>query len=285
MLTRGMAPKVPPAPFDLDTGTSEHYEDAALYDHEYRRRRDDLAFYRRTARAVGGPVLELGCGSGRVLVPLVRDGFRVVGIDRSAPMLRGARGRLLRLPPSARARAALLRADMRRFSLAATFPLIVAPFNALMHLYHPDAMLRCLRCVREHLAPGGRFVFDVVNPNPRMLARDESRRGPRTRFLHPTDGRAYRYSTSHHYDQTRQIAYVRIYYEPLDGGRGRVVRLAHRMFFPRELEVFLRMGGFRMVERLGGFSGEPLDNRALSQVCVAASDGESAFVDEKSVDK
>lgn len=273
MLARGMA-RLPPAPFDLDAGTSEHYLDAALYDHEYRRRREDVAFYRRMARTAAGPVLELGCGSGRVLVPMVRAGLPVVGIDRSAPMLRGARWRLLRLPPAVRRRGTLLQADMRDFSLAATFPLILAPFNALMHLYHPDAMLRCLRCVRQHLAPGGKFAFDVVNPNPGSLARDERRRWSRTRFRHPTDGKMYWYSTNHHYDQARQIAYVRIYYEPIDGGAGRLVRLAHRMFYPRELEVLLRWGGFRIVERRGGFSGEPLDNRALTQVCVVAPDGE-----------
>jgi len=264
-----------PHPFDLVAGTSEHYADAALYDHEYRRRRADVNYYRRAARRFGAPVLELGCGSGRVLVPLVRDGHRVVGIDLSAAMLGRARARIARLPASARGRASLLRADMRRFALAPprAFAVVIAPFNALQHLYHPDALLRCLICVREHLAPGGRFVFDVCNPLPAWLARDPERRWARTRFRHPTDGRTYFYSTNHVYDAARQIVYAHLYYRPLDGGPEQIVRLAHRMFFPRELEVLLRLGGFRLLERQGGYDGEPLDEVARVQACVAALDG------------
>jgi SAM-dependent methyltransferase len=265
----------PPAPFDLELGTREHYQDAALYDHEYRQRRADVNFYREAARAHGGPVLELGCGSGRILVALVRDGHRVIGLDLSAPMLARARSRLLRLPPRVRVRALLLRADMRRFALSpsARFPLVIAPFNTLQHLYHPDAMLRCLSCVRAHLGSSGRFVFDVLNPDPRWLARDDGRRWGRTRFRHPSDGRTYWYSTNHHYDAARQIAFVHLYYEPDGPGAERVVRLAHRLFFPRELEALLRLGGFRLIERSGGFLGEPLDNHARLQVCVASPDG------------
>ena len=77
----------------LAAGSSEHYEDAALYDHEYKRRRDDVRWYRAlAARELGKPgagsaILELGCGSGRTLLPLARDGWRVVGVDASATML------------------------------------------------------------------------------------------------------------------------------------------------------------------------------------------------------
>jgi len=276
-----------PAPFDLESGTSEHYEDAALYDHEYRRRRADVNFYRRAARARGAPILELGCGTGRVLLPLVRDGHRVVGIDRSMPMLARARARLDRSGANVRARATLLRADMRAFSLNARagFSLVIAPFNTLQHLYHPDAFTDCLACVRACLADRGRFVFDVLNPDPRWLARDPQRRWARTRVTHPTDGKRYLYSTTHHYDAARQIAYVHLYYQPIDGGPERLVRLAHRMFFPRELEVLLRIGGFRLEERFGGWEGEPLDHAARVQVCTAVLDGKSCVPRRKIIDK
>ena len=71
----------------------------------------------------------------------------------------------------------------------------------------------------------------------------------------------------------RQIAYVHIYYGPLDGGPERLVRLAHRMFFPRELEVLLRLGGFHLEQRAGGWNGEPMDDAAQVQVCTAVLDG------------
>jgi SAM-dependent methyltransferase len=262
-----------PGPFDLDAGTSEPYEDAALYDHEYRRRKDDVRAYVRLARAHGRRALELGCGSGRVLVPLVRAGLRVVGLDRSAAMLARACAARARLSRPQRARMGLLRADMRRFALSAAFPFVAAPFNVFMHLYHPDAVLRCLACVRAHLAPGGRFAFDVTNPDPRLLAREGPVRWS-AKIRHPADGRLYRYGVERRYDRARQIDFVRIHFQPLDGGRTRIVHLAHRVFYPREIESLLRLGGFRLIERWGGFDGQAFDDRAAVQLCVAAPDGE-----------
>jgi SAM-dependent methyltransferase len=207
-----------------------------------------------------------------VLAPLVEDGVRVVGIDRSASMLAAARAKLARLTPRVRARASLVRADIRWFGTARRFPLVIAPFNTLLHLYHPDALLRCLACVRAALSARGRFVFDVVNPDPHLLARDGRIRWMVARLRAP-DGRLVRYGVERRYDRTRQIAFMRIHYQPLDGGRRRVVRLAHRMYFPQEIEAWLRLGGFRLVERWGDFSRGRLDDRAAIHVCVAAPDG------------
>src|SRR5579872_1344764 len=96
---------------DEAAGAVEPFQDAALYDWEYRRRRDDVRFYRTLADERGGPVLDLGCGTGRLLLPLLRDGHVVVGLDRSGPMLARAAARVGRLGASARGRALLLRAD------------------------------------------------------------------------------------------------------------------------------------------------------------------------------
>ncbi len=125
-------------PHDLDAGTSEHYADAALYDFEYRRRRADVNHYRRLAKAYAppGPIVELGCGSGRVLVPLVRDGHEVIGVDRSLSMLAQAAARIARLPGRARSRARLVAGDLRQLPLVAgRFSLVISPFNVLQHFY------------------------------------------------------------------------------------------------------------------------------------------------------
>src|SRR5580658_2226641 len=81
----------------VDTGSREHYSDAALYDYEYRRRRADVTFYRELARrrlTAGAAILELGAGSGRVTIPLARDGFHVTAVDRSPEMLARLRARV-----------------------------------------------------------------------------------------------------------------------------------------------------------------------------------------------
>ncbi len=263
----------------LERGSREHYDDPDLYDFEYRRRRRDVSFYRAVARELLGPsgrVLELACGSGRMTTALVRDGHEVVGIDLSEAMLRRARARIERLGRRARRRALLVRADMRRFALAARFPLVVMAFNSFEHLYTRVEVAACLERVRAHLAPGGQFVFDVQNPNLRWLVRDPTRRWARPLFRHPRTGERLAYSTNHDYDPVSQIALIRLYYGPADGaGRERVVHLSQRKFFPAELEALLAHGGFTVERRCGDFAGRPLDGDAESQVlvCRARSDG------------
>jgi len=250
----------------LAAGTSEHYEDASLYDHEYKRRRDDVRWYQALAKKElkrGSDILELGCGSGRTLIPLARDGWRVTGVDNSATMLDRCRERLARFRD---VRVELVRADFRSLALGRRFPLVICPFNAFMHLYSRQDVERFLEVVRAHLQPGGLFAFDVMNPDLAWLSRDPNRRWARTRFRHPRTGKLTYYSTSLSYDAALQIAFMRIYYEPAGGGRTRTIRLTHRQFFPLELEALLHYNGFSVEAHEGGFDGAPLVPESEEQV-------------------
>jgi SAM-dependent methyltransferase len=162
-------------------------------------------------------VLELGCGSGRLLVPLARDGLRVVGLDRSRPMLDRCRARVAHLPEAVRARARLVEGDFRRFALRRRFPLVVCPFNAMMHLYTSGDVEAFLARVRAHLAPGGIFAFDVLVPDLKWLSRDPEKRWSRTHFKDPRNGRRYVYTTNQLYDPVTQIAWIRIFYDEEEG--------------------------------------------------------------------
>ena len=270
----------------LDAGAVEHYDDAALYDYEYRRRRHDIKWYRALARQLGcteqrrgAPrrILELGCGSGRLLVPLLRDGHQVVGIDRSAAMLDRCAARIATLGRAARQRGQRVRADFRHLPFADTerFPLIVCPFNGFMHLYTRQDVEQFLAQVRRLLTPGGLFAFDVLNPDPAWLARDPLRRWSRTRFRHPQTGEPLIYTTNHIYDAAAQIAFIRIYYEPdLDRpaaarSPAHTVQLTHRQFYPAELEAFLHYNGFAIRQCFGGFDGQPISSVSAEQVICA----------------
>lgn len=263
-----------PAPDPLaliDLGSREHYLDPDLYDFEYRRRRVDVRFYRDLAARLlpgGGRVLELACGTGRLTCALMRDGHQVIGFDLAPTMLARARARVGRLPPALRRRGLLFRADLRTFALAGRFALVVAAFNALEHLYTRVELAACLARVRDALAPGGRFAFDVQLPHLEWLTRDPDRRRARTRFRHPATGEHLEYSTNHEYDPINQIVLIRLYYRSLDGGDERVVHLSQRKFFPAELEALLHASGFAVEERYGDFAGRPLHPSALSQVLV-----------------
>jgi SAM-dependent methyltransferase len=256
----------------VDDGAVEHYLDPVLYAHEYRRRRDDVAFYRRVAgELLGGPgrILELGCGEGRLTLPLLRDGHEVVALDHAPPMLEALRGRLAAAGPATAARCRVVEGDLRTFSVGGRFPLVLAAFNVVEHLYTRVELAAFLRRVRAHLAPGGRLLFDVQVPDPAWLARDPDRRWSRTRFTHPRTRRPMVYSTNHDYDPVSQIAFIRLYYERADGrGRPRVVHLSQRKYFPAELEALVSSENLAVLERWGDFFGAPLDEHAESQVLL-----------------
>src|SRR5262249_32276621 len=156
---------------------------------------------------------------------------------------------LARLPARARSRGQLVRADFRNLPFSRRWKTIICPFNAMQHLYTRADVGRFLDGVRSLLAPGGRFYFDVLNPDLTWLTRDPSRRWSRTKFKHPTTGRTYWYSTNHVYDAAAQVAYVRLYYDEDEGvsrrgiARTKVVHLAHRQFFPEELALLLEHHG------------------------------------------
>lgn len=258
----------------VEAGMREHYDDAVLYDFEYRGRRRDANFYRDLAAEhlqPGAPVLELACGSGRVTRVLVKGGFAVVGVDRSRPMLARARARLARMSRAHRRRVSLVCADMRELQLGLRFGLAVMAFNSFEHLYTPGDARACLARIRDALEPGGLFAFDVQNPDLEWLARDPKKRWARTEFCHPGTGEELVYTTNHTYDPVTQICVIRLYYGPRIAGPGRFERtvlLSQRKFFPAELAEMIEANGFELVARYGGFRGEPLVAGTESQVLV-----------------
>ena len=261
----------------VDSGSREHYADAALYDYEYRRRRADVTFYRQLAKqrlGSGGSILELGAGSGRVTIPLARDGHHVLGIDQMPPMLARLHQRAQKLAPSVARRVQTVAADLCTFSVPGTYGLAIAAFNVLEHLYTRVELDACLRRVAAHLAPGGAFAFDVQLPDLEWLVRDPTKRWARTRFTDPTTGRAMLYSTNHDYDPVTQICVIRLYYEPADGkGPTKIVKLTQRKYFPAELEALVAHAGLRVVERYGDFFWGELTGSAESQVLVCEPQG------------
>jgi SAM-dependent methyltransferase len=141
---------------------------ARTYDSVYAAVRDpsgDVAFYLQLACETGGPVLELGCGTGRTLIPIARAGIGCVGLDASPAMLGVFREKMPEIE--------LVEGDMRSFDLGRRFRMITIPFRGLSHLLDVEAQVGCLACVKRHLMPGGVFAFDVFDPKLEMLAKGE----------------------------------------------------------------------------------------------------------------
>jgi SAM-dependent methyltransferase len=255
---------------DETAGAKEPFEDAALYDWEYRRRRDDVRFYRMLADERGGPVLDLGCGTGRLMLPLLGDGHVVVGVDHAPAMLARAADRLSRLPLSRRRRALLVRGDLADLPLAGggRFAFAVVAFHGIQHLVTDEDLLSLLARTRDALIPGGWLAFDVFAPDPAFLARvvaaGPDRRWHRTLFRNPTTRRREAYTATFALDAQRRTLLTTFHYQPVDAlgrrrGPERHVRLCHRQLAPAEVEDFLTRSGLELLQSWGDFRGAPLE--------------------------
>ena len=257
-------------------GSETHYEDAHYYDQSYRRRRDDVRWYVETVRASlgkgsgsAGPVLELGVGTGRVALALAREGIEVVGVDAMAPMLDRFRERLAREPSRVRSRITLHQGDLRRLDLGRTFRVVTAPFHVFNHLYTREEMEGALAAVHAHLRPRGRFVFDVRHPDPSELARDPNKVYKGRNVTLPGTGRRYHYRERYDYDPVHQVQTVEMAFVGVDDPTDfHLQLLTHRCWFPAELSAALHYNRFAVLDQLGDFAGEPLDETHDTQVYV-----------------
>jgi SAM-dependent methyltransferase len=268
---------------DETAGAREAFEDAALYDFEYRRRRNDVRFYRRIAEerletgaqsgagkadaalapAEAEPILDAACGTGRLLLPMVRDGHTVVGLDLSPAMLARAAARTHRLSPSRRRRALLVKGDLRALPAAPRFGLVVAAFHSVQHLVAEADLLAFFAAARAALVPGGWLAFDVLPPDPTWIHRDSTRRWGRTVFRHPVTRQRFVYTNNHTYDAERRAIHIRLYYQPVDQhghptGPEEVRRLCHRQLDPVEVRALLGRVGLNVIASFGAFDGRPL---------------------------
>lgn len=246
----------------------DHYRDPRYYDYVYARYRQDVRHYVRLAEASGGPVLELGAGTGRIAIATARAGIDVVMVDRTPPMIERARERLAKEPRRVRERIELVEGDLREVRIERRFPLVTAPFNVLQHVYGREDFERALCTVKHHLAPEGRFAFDVLQPDPASLARDPARFYKCRPITHPKNGGRYAYSEAFEYDHETQIQTTLMRFESLEGDDVFFDRLTQQQYFPRELDALLHYNGFTVLTHHGSFEGAAIDELADTQVLV-----------------
>lgn len=261
---------------DNESGFNLYEFTAAFYDVTYNRmRQTDVGFYVDLHRETPGGTLEIACGTGRVLIPSARTGGAITGLDFSKTMLEVCRKNLAEEPPEVRARVTLVEGNMTDFDLGRTFALITIPFRPFQHLVTVAAQRACLACVREHLARGGRLVFDVFHPNPQYLVDypDFDAAKIDTSETALPDGRTVSRAsriTGHH--RAEQYNDVELIYDVTwpDGRRERLVQpFPMRYYYRYELEHLLELCGFRVVELYGNFDRSPFADDSPEMIFVA----------------
>jgi len=241
------------------------YSQARLYDLMFPGGGPAIDFFRAEANRQGGRVLELGCGTGQKLIPLASDGHPCVGLDFSSEMLAEAR----RKAQERGVAVAWMQGDMRNFDLDGAFDFVFITANSLLHLIETEHLVSCLRSVRRHLAPGARFVFDVFNPSVQLLAEADGVRRVRESlsFTDPDRGDVS-VEVAEIYDAPAQVTRGTWYLSTDSEPDFVVAPLEIRSIFPQELPLLVSLGGLRLVERFGAWSGRPFAADSPLQLCI-----------------
>jgi SAM-dependent methyltransferase len=235
-----------------------------FYDGDYAHFRTpsgDVAFYVEEALRAKGPVLELGCGTGRVLIPTAEKGVRITGVDGSEAMLARLRARL----PKADVHVG----DLRDFDLKRRFALVTIPFRPIAHVLDAADHVRVFENVRRHLAPEGRLLFDFFHPKLAFLTAPRPEKLDFERAEGDLRVRRYSRTTPH---VSRQVNDVTLRWE-VEHRDGRIEReesrFEMRWFYRFELEHLLARAGFRDVTIYGDFERRPFAADSPDLVAVA----------------
>lgn len=254
---------------------AEFYRIAAeFYDGDYAAKtyREDIHFYVDLARASGGPVLEMGCGTGRVLLPVARAGIRIHGIDLAGEMLAVLRQSLSLDPPAVQQRVTVTEGDVRKTTVDGRFALVTAPFRVVQHLLERQDQRAWLRNVRHHLAPGGALVFDVFQPDFHYLSRP---RGPEVEIdrTNPETGMRVRRSFQTRPHSALQLLEIHFEWLVENAGGEMVSQSAGstvmRWYTRGELENLLELEGFAITDYWGSFNRELFGEGSQNQVIRA----------------
>lgn len=239
------------------------YDAADYYDWTSLGLDGDVAYYVSLAQICRGPVLELGCGTGRISLQIAKRGIEVVGIDRSAPMLARARRKAGEMGLSGQIQ--WIEADMTRFQLEPPkqFPLIIVPYRTFLHLLTVEEQLATLKKVYDYLRQDGLFVMDLFVPELVTMVETDGRLDFRGSFPIPSTDHRVEVVDLVQYEHFHQQAYVIRYYERYDDKGVMIERLQKnfqfRYIYPTELTHLLHLSGFQVLHRYGSFRRTPFD--------------------------
>ena len=235
------------------------YDDAELYDLCFSAYREDLDFWLSAAKAARGPVLEVGCGTGRVLLHCMQAGIDIDGVDLYPSMLAVLKRKASALGLKPRVYAA----DMRDFTTPRKYGLIMITFNTFAHSLATEDQLKTLRVCREHLEPGGALMLTTLSLSFAEIVRPDGDRVLEGEFPHPNSGLPLRLFDTRRKDRVNQVQFSRVEVEELDAA-GSVARThpsetTVRWTYPAEMGLLLRAAGYARWQIVGAYDGRPLE--------------------------
>ena len=248
--------------------TATYDKFAKFYDLEYGHKENDLDFYIELAKKYGGPILEIGVGTGRVAFELAAEGHQIHGVDNSAEMLKSAHEILDDYGEAVRPFVTLTQGDMRDFDLGSTFSMCIAPFRTLLHNLNLDDQISTLKAIKKHLQPGGIFAFDLFVPLYNVIAQEVWHDRLEPEELADPDVDISIDIEVKHQPENHLLTISNTY---LHGDeKSETVEMKYRYIFRYEMETLLRRAGFSIIDVYGGFEQQPYDYSSGMMVFVAA---------------
>jgi len=250
--------------------SKNEYEDTAeFYDLEYGDIAEDIPFYIEYAKRQGSPVLELGCGTGRVLIPIAKSGVEVLGIDTSRRMLAIAKSKISALNKNVAAMITLCLSDMRKFSFTKKFNLIIIPFSTFLFMKTKRDKEKTLRRIREHLSDNGLLIIHTFAPNYNLLAQSSTVKFKR--IIHKESGKPVDVITFSQYDHEKQLIHVTKMFDirhPNGSLKRTVQRFTICYIFRYEMEHLLEKEGFKIVDVFGTFDKKPYNYKSGTMIFI-----------------
>ena len=245
------------------------FDDGELYDIMCQGLDYGIDFYVGLARAATGPVLEIACGTGRILLPCAQAGAAIDGLDLYDGMLATLRKKAAALGLAPK----LYQADMSDFQLPGRYALIMIPFNAFGHNMTQEAQIRCLERCRQHLLPGGVLAFDGAFPGVQWIGAPQNTRVLEGEVPHPQTGWPVRCYDTRRFDRVKQIQYSTNELEILDA-EGKITavhrsQIEIRWVYREEMALLLRVAGFPRWEICGDFDRRPLTEETDNMIVLA----------------
>jgi ubiquinone/menaquinone biosynthesis C-methylase UbiE len=251
------------------TSDNSPFADGILYDVIFDQFDYARDFYLNLAKQSPGPILEIGCGTGRITISLLKAGAEVDGLDLSASMLE----QLKQKANAIGKQPTLTASDMARFQLNKKYALIFITFNSFVHNLTQEDQINCLRCCREHLLPEGKLVFDTYFPGQHVLAAEQHTRVLELETTHPTTGRLLRMYDTRSFDRVKQLQHsITEMEEVLPDGSINVLQRSEfdiRWIYKEEMALLLRAAGFAGWNIAGNFEGKSLTEETDSMIVTA----------------
>jgi SAM-dependent methyltransferase len=246
---------------------------AKYYDAAYAAKQDlvDLPFYLDLAEKSKGPVLEIACGTGRVLLPIARKGIEICGVDNSLPMINVLKENLAREPQEVRQRVTMQEGDMRTFRLNRKFPLVMIPFRPMQHMFNVEDQVAALKTAAVHLTDQGTLAFDVFYPKFEMIWTKVGEEVPEMEWTPSSDPTTIvrRFFRKDSIDKINQIFAFTFIFRTYQTGKlvqeeTEPFRLCYYTY--PHLRALFQLAGLEPTAEYGSFAKTPLDNTAEQMI-------------------